>query len=148
MLFSCTNEKTNFYSVNIIDNWTFKAVCDSIWLKATVPGYVHTDLMDNSIINDPYYRLNEKHVQWIDKKDWEYKTTFNIDKKILNKDMVELEFNGLDTYANIYLNDQLILKTDNMFISWVIDCKDYLKLGKNILRIVFESPINIGLQKR
>lgn len=148
ILFSCSTEKSNFNSFKINDNWFFKAVNDSAWLKATVPGYVHTDLRDNDIIDDPFYRLNEHDVQWIDKRDWEYKTTFNIDKRILDKNVIELEFNGLDTYANIYLNDQLILKTDNMFISWVIGCKDYLKEGENTLKILLESPIKIGLEKR
>lgn len=147
MLFSCTKEKTNFYSFLITDNWTFKAVSDSIWLKATVPGYVHTDLLDHGIINDPYYRLNEHDVQWIDKKDWEYQTTLNVDEIILDNDVIELEFSGLDTYANIFLNSQLILKTNNMFISWAVNCKDYLKVGENTLKIVFNSPIKIGLEK-
>ncbi len=147
MLFSCAKEKTNFYSFVISDNWTFKAVGDSIWLKAAVPGYVHTDLMDNGVINDPYYRLNEHYVQWIDKKDWEYQTTFNVEEKILDSDVIELEFSGLDTYANIFFNNQLILKTDNMFISWAVNCKDYLKVGENTLKIVFDSPIKIGLEK-
>ena len=52
--------------------WKFKAFDDTSWLAATVPGTVHTDLMDNGIIEDPYYRLNERKVQWIDKKDWIY----------------------------------------------------------------------------
>lgn len=148
LLFSCSKEKTHHDSFEINDNWFFKAVDDSIWLKANVPGYVHTDLLSNGIINDPYFRLNEHDVQWIDKKDWEYQTTFFIDKRILDKDVIELKFKGLDTYANIYLNNQLILKTDNMFIGWDISCKDYLKSGENTLKIVFESPIKIGLQKR
>ena len=31
--------------------------------EATVPGTVHTDLMDNKLIDDPFYRLNERGVQ-------------------------------------------------------------------------------------
>ena len=147
ILFSCSFENTNLESFEI-DDWVFKAVDDSVWLEANVPGYVHTDLMANGIIDDPYYRINEHTIQWIDKKDWEYKTTFIVDKRILNKDVVELDFKGLDTYANIYLNEQLILKTNNMFIGWEVDCKNYLKSGENTLKIVFESPIKLGLQKR
>ncbi len=73
-----------------------------MWYEATVPGCVHTDLLNNSIIEDPYYRLNERDVQWVDKKDWEYSTTFKIDKNTLDKDVVELDFKGLDTYANVF----------------------------------------------
>ncbi len=59
--------------------WKFKAFDGAVWLPASVPGTVHTDLMDNGIIQDPYYRLNERKSQWIDKKDWIYQTTFYID---------------------------------------------------------------------
>ena len=56
------------------ENWTFNQVGKNEWLPATVPGTVHTDLMANGKIEDPFYRLNEHDVQWIDKVDWEYKT--------------------------------------------------------------------------
>lgn len=38
----------------------------------------HTDLMDNKLIDDPFYRLNERGVQWVDKEDWIYRTTFDV----------------------------------------------------------------------
>lgn len=146
-LVSCHQKENN--TRNFIEsNWLFKAVDDSIWLPALVPGYVHIDLFNNNLIEDPYYRLNEHDQQWIDKKDWEYRTTFNIDSRILEKDMVKLKFNGLDTYAVVYLNDKLILKADNMFVGHEVSCKNFLKSGNNELRVVFESPIRIGLEKR
>jgi len=146
-LISC-QQKENSISNLIKSNWSFKAVDDSIWLPATVPGYVHLDLLNNNLIEDPYYRLNEHNQQWIDKKDWEYRTTFNVDSRILEKDVVELNFKGLDTYANVYLNDKLILMADNMFTSYVVSCKDILKATNNKLKVILESPIKIGLEKR
>ncbi|OQX75383.1 MAG: beta-mannosidase, partial [Bacteroidetes bacterium 4484_276] len=147
LLISCS-ETQDAIQQKMDKNWTFKMVDDTAWLPATVPGYVHTDLLANGIIEDPFYRLNEHHLQWIDKKDWEYRTTFNIDKETLEKDVVELNFKGLDTYADVFLNNQLILEADNMFMQWQVSCKKYLKPGENILRVVFKSPINIGLEKR
>jgi len=148
ILFSCNQDSPNQIKFEINENWMFKAFEDSIWRSATVSGYVHTDLLNNGIIEDPFYRLNEHDLQWIDKKDWEYRTTFNIDKNILKKDVVELNFKGLDTYAIVYLNSQLILIADNMFINWEVSCKENLKIGDNSLRIVFQSPIKKGLEKR
>jgi beta-mannosidase len=148
LAFVACRRSPNLHQLLLKQNWKFKAVDDSTWMPATVPGSVHTDLMDNGIIEDPFYRLNELDVQWVDKKDWEFQTHFSVDEKILKKDVVELNFKGLDTYAKVYLNDQLILDADNMFVSWQVDCKKYLKLGENKLSIVFESPITIGLEKR
>ena len=50
----------------INSNWTFKQVGEDEWLPATVPGTVHTDLLANGKIEDPFYRLNELDQQWID----------------------------------------------------------------------------------
>lgn len=58
----------------IFQNWTFKACEDQEWLLAQVPGCVHTDLLRLDKIPDPFYGTNEKDIQWIDKKDWEYRT--------------------------------------------------------------------------
>ena len=54
------------------EGWKFKQARLNNWYPATVPGVVHTDLMDNKIIEDPFFRLNERSMQWIDKEDWVY----------------------------------------------------------------------------
>ena len=126
-MYSCNTQLPRQVNVEINENWSFREVGDSNWLDATVPGCVHTDLMNNEVIDDPYYRMNEHDVQWVDKKDWEYSTTFEVSERILNNDVVELNFDGLDTYADIYLNDSLILKTDNMFRSYRINCNEMLQ---------------------
>lgn len=129
------------------EGWTFRQAEEGDWLQATVPGTVHTDLMANGVIDDPYYRLNELDVQWIDKTDWEYKTTFTADKNMLDRDRVQLDFKGLDTYADVFLNGEQILVADNMFREWQVDVKELLKNGENELRILFKSPVKTGLEK-
>ena len=148
LIYSCTEKDKNHINLNINEGWVFKAVGDSVWYPAEVPGCVHTDLMANNLIEDPYYRLNEHDLQWIDKKNWEYKTEFKVDKYILEKDVVSLKFNGLDTHADVYINDSLVLKTNNMFISWEVNCRNILHPGLNKLNIIFKSPINEGLRLR
>ncbi len=134
-------------TMKINENWQFSEAGKDQWLPAEVPGTIHTDLLANGKIEDPYYRLNEKDQQWIDKKDWEYKTEFEVSEDLLEKDHIEIIFYGLDTYADVFLNDQLILTADNMFRTWKVDCKPFLYIGKNQLRILLKSPISIGLTK-
>jgi beta-mannosidase len=122
--------------------WQFREVGKTDWYNAAVPGCVHTDLLANKLIEDPFYRDNEKKQQWIDKKDWEYRTTFKVTPATLERRHVELRFEGLDTYAQVYLNERLILSADNMFRTWRVDAKPALQAGDNNLRIVFRSPIN------
>ena len=127
--------------------WKFKQARLSNWYPATVPGVVHTDLIANKIIEDPFYRLNERGVQWIDKEDWIYETTFDVEPELMNKNNINLYFKGLDTYADVYLNDEKILSADNMFREWKISVKNRLKSNDNTLRIYFHSPIKIDIPK-
>ena len=127
------------------NNWSFKQKGSENWFPATVPGCVHLDLMKNKIIKDPYFQLNESKVQWIDKKDWIYQKEFFLNEAI-NYQNHEIIFEGLDTYASVYLNDNLILKSNNMHRTHIADVKPFLKTGKNTLRVVLESPIKKGLE--
>jgi len=131
----------------ISQNWQFRQVGKTEWHSAKVPGCVHTDLLDNKLIPDPYYRDNEKLVQWVELEDWEYSTAFDVEQNLFSKSKIELCFKGLDTYAEVYLNDTLILKANNMYRSWTVDCKKLLKLKDNSLRILFHSAVNEGLRK-
>ncbi|WP_100614262.1 beta-mannosidase [Confluentibacter citreus] len=133
--------------IKLDKDWSFKNSQDTLWNQANVPGTVHTDLLSLEKIEDPYYRLNEHDLQWIDKTDWHYQTTFNLSKKDISKQHIELDFSGLDTYSKIYLNDSLFLETDNMFLHYSVDAKPFLKEGDNLLQIHFESPINKGVEK-
>ncbi|PWW27658.1 beta-mannosidase [Chryseobacterium sp. AG844] len=126
------------------ENWQFKNSKDSNWFPAKVPGTVHLDLMDNKIIPDPFKDENEKKVQWVENEDWDYQTSFTISPHELKNENIDLVFNGLDTFSEIYLNGQLLKKTDNMFRKWNIPAKQYLKPGHNTLQIKFTSAVNTG----
>jgi beta-mannosidase len=134
-------------SRNLDSGWQFRAVANTDrsdvkeWHPAQVPGVVQTDLLSNKLIPDPFDRDNEFRLQWIGLADWEYQTTFQVDAATLAHDHVDLVFAGLDTFADVYLNDQAILHADNMFRRWRIPAKAGLKPGPNTLRIVFHSAV-------
>ncbi len=137
-----TTPGTGKLTIPIKTGWQFREVGKDAWRAATVPGCVHTDLLASNLIDDPFYRDNEQKQQWIGKTDWEYEAHFAVTRGILARENIELIFEGLDTYADVYLNDTLILKADNMFRTWRADSKRAVKLGDNVLRIRFRSPIN------
>lgn len=126
------------------EKWQFKSAKENKWLPANVPGTVHLDLMKHRIILDPFKDENEKKVQWVENEDWWYQTKFKISSTELNSQNIELVFNGLDTFSEIYLNGKLLQSTDNMFRTWKIPVKQYLKSGENILKIKFKSSVNAG----
>ncbi len=131
--------------------WKFKAiprkgksnaqnaeVCE--WMSATVPGTVHTDLLGAGKIPDPYYRMNELDVQWVDSERWIYRREFTIGNEILTCDAVQLVAEGLDTYARVKLNGKDVGETSNMFVENRFDVRQMLKAGNNVLEIIFDSP--------
>lgn len=124
--------------------WEFRKAGDSSWNPATVPGTVHTDLYALKKIPDPFYRLNEKDLQWIDKEDWEYRTVFSLDPGQLACKKLFLVFKGLDTYADVYINGVKMLVADNMFRIWKADILPRLRPGVNSLRVYFHSPVKEG----
>ena len=134
-------------SRNLHDNWRFRQGRSENWYPATVPGTVHTDLMANEIIEDPFFRLNERGVQWVDKEDWMYETTFIANPSETDAENQQLVFYGLDTYADVYLNHQCILKSDNMHRTYRCDVKGILKDGENLLEVYFNSPIKVDLYR-
>lgn len=127
--------------------WTFGQARNNIRYPAMVPGVVQTDLLANGLIDNPYFGMNERTVQWVDKEDWVYDTSFSVDPDVMSKDNIEIVFKGLDTYADIFLNDSLIIKADNMFRIWKAYVKPLLKSGDNHLRVYFHSPIKIDMPK-
>jgi beta-mannosidase len=134
--------------ISIDKNWKFRQAGTMHWLPASIPGTVHTDLLAAGKIQDPFYRLNELDQQWIDKVNWEYKTVFTLTDDNLKHDNLHLLFEGLDTYADVFLNEVKVLNADNMFITWRVDVKKYLKQGENTLRIYFTSPLIKGMAKQ
>ncbi|MFH1118389.1 MAG: glycoside hydrolase family 2 protein [Bacteroidota bacterium] len=148
LFFSCLSAQESYREHKIPENWQFRQLATMEWMPASIPGTIHTDLMAAGKIEDPYYRLNERKVQWIDKVNWEYRTSFKMTGKDLARQNIRLVFEGLDTWADVYLNGKLLLKADNMFVTWRVDAKPYLKTGENELRILFTSPVLKGMEKQ
>ncbi len=137
----------NVIKKDILTNWEFSKADSLKWYQAVIPGCVHTDLLNNKLIPDPYFGTNEHDLQWIGKEDWIYKTSFDVPPGLMKKKNIELIFKGLDTYADVYLNDSLILSADNMFREWRVQCKGLLKEKDNHLRIYFNNVFKINMPK-
>ena len=106
--------------------------------EGRVPGCVHTDLAGSRLPEDIYWRDNADLCQWVENKDWRYGRTFTLDAIPANAQLV---FEGLDTYADVYLNGRLLGSADNMFIAWHFAATEHLRLGENTLEVRFRSPV-------
>lgn len=147
ILVCCSVSAQTSYRNLSTENWTFNKQNETKKHKASIPGTVHTDLYENKLIPDPFYGANEKQLQWIENENWEYESTFSLSEKEISNENIELEFDGLDTYATVYINGKLVLEADNMFRKWIISAKNHLKKGKNHLKIVFQSAVQKGKEE-
>ncbi|MBS0590801.1 MAG: glycoside hydrolase family 2 protein, partial [Proteobacteria bacterium] len=89
----------------------------------------------------PYVGAREAELQWIGLADWEYRTRFDVDAATLARAHNDLVFDGLDTFADVFLNGHKLASTDNMFRTWRLPVHGRLKPAGNELRVVFHSPI-------
>ena len=127
--------------LELAKNTNLPAALSRVVLKAQVPGDVHQDLQRAGLIEDPHLGLNEFGTQWIGRCRWQYDTTFSVESI---RSSNELIFEGLDTIAEVYLNDKLILSARDMNIEYVVDVTRQLNVGLNHLRIVFEAQEDSG----
>ena len=137
------------------DNWDFKvrqpgadlagefAASDG-WQAATVPGCVHQDLLAAGAIPDPFYGLNEREVQWVGERDWLYRCSFDLPADFSATGEASLCFDGLDTFATVWLNGQQILVSENMFVPARLDVGALLQPTGNSLHILFEAAFRRG----
>ncbi|XP_076069531.1 beta-mannosidase isoform X2 [Oratosquilla oratoria] len=124
--------------------WTLRNSNGSISISGEVPGGVYSSLLRANVLQDGdfYYRYNDLGYRWVSKDNWTYSTKLQVTSKELASERVALVFEGLDTVAQVKVNDVLVGRSDNMFVRYIFDVKDYLKVeGDNDLSISFESPV-------
>ena len=127
--------------LNLGGPWRVSQAGKNKWIPAMVPGCIHTDLLAAGEIPDPFYRDNEKIVQWVTEADWIYQRTFDVPEEILKNDRVLLRCEGLDTAASVKINGTEIGRANNMFRLWEYDVKGTLHPGENVIEILFKSPL-------
>jgi beta-mannosidase len=111
------------------------------WFGAHVPGSIQQDLIAAHRVPDPFQGMNEAAIQWVGRADWEYRRTLDVTPALLARDHIDLVFAGLDTFASVSINGQIVLKADNAHRSWRVDAKSLLKAGANSIIVRFAAPI-------
>jgi beta-mannosidase len=114
------------------------------WLLAEAPLTAHTNLMANKLIPDPFMGSNEREVQWVNESEWWYRKEIELTPEILNKDVLELSFESLDTFATVWVNDVKVGEANNMFTPWRFNIKGAAKMGSNLIAIRFKPVYHVA----
>ncbi len=107
---------------------------DADWLPIDVPGDVHKVLIAAGRIPDPFDATNETQCAWMEQREWWYRCTFSA-----GTGSYRLTFEGLDTFATIYLNGREIGQHENMFRPALFDIE--LDHAEYTLAIRFDPPL-------
>lgn len=107
---------------------------------AAVPGSVYGDLLRNGAMEDPFWKDNEIEACQLMEQDYEYTTTFDCDQALLACSRVVLQFQGLDTVAEITLNGTLLGCPLSMHRTWEYEVKPLLLPQGNRLTVLLRSP--------
>ena len=127
------------HRITLNGTWNWCDMESKEWHKGIVPGTVLTDMMDGGLIEDPYWRTNEYETRELSRRDYQYEREFEVPESFFREEEQCLVFEGLDTIADIYLNDELLLAVNDMHRTWRIDVKGKLK-AVNRLAVAFHSP--------
>ncbi|MEC8459987.1 MAG: glycoside hydrolase family 2 protein [Bacteroidota bacterium] len=139
----CKQNSPKSNSVRQIDkNWVLHLAEKDTFLSVNIPSNVHSDLHHHQLIEDPFWENNELKLQWIEEENWFYSTKFQLTKEELSYGLIDLVFEGLDTYSEVILNNQPVFSSDNMFVTYEKEVKSLLLVGENKLEVRFTSPIN------
>lgn len=120
-----------------LKNWNL--IYDDKRLPVQVPGDITMDLYRAGQIEDPYYGMNHLKLEWIAERDFVYETVLEADENLLKEESVRLVFEGIDLFAEIYINGHLLGKTENMFLAYQYEILPYLIHGQNRLKVVMKS---------
>ena len=137
---------------NLNGPWTLTRCSTGATYPAQVPGCVWSDLLRFGEINNYEYRDEEATQQWIAAEDWEWQRHFEIDASALARAQgqapalpghpVRLLCSGIDTFADIWINDVLVASPHNMFRIWEVDIVEVLCPGMNTIRIRCHSTLD------
>ena len=130
--------------------WKISNSNGSITLSnGTVPGYVTLDLHRAGLVADPYYRFSPANQSWIGLETWSYERDFILsDDFIQNSVKILLVAEGIDTVANISLNDgQFRASVENMHRRYYFDVTNAVHPGSNTLLVVIASAVKIANER-
>ena len=122
-----------------VEQWTITEPVGGLKIPANVPGDITHDLYKAGIIPDPFFGLNHLSLkEWLD-KDYTYSAEFTIEKRPEKDEDLFISFDGVDLFADIYLNGHLLGKTDNMFKRYCYEISELYSVGKNLLEVRMHS---------
>ncbi|XP_048365176.1 beta-mannosidase isoform X2 [Sphaerodactylus townsendi] len=127
-------------ALSLRGSWRLSNGNGSLVLPGEVPGCAHTALLRQGLIQDPYYRFNDLAYRWISLDNWTYSREFQTPFDVSTWQKVSLIFEGVDTVAEIVVNNLTVGRTNNMFNRYSFDITDVIR-EVNAIQVQFLSAV-------
>jgi beta-mannosidase len=138
--------RVGYSELNLAGTWTLSSPTRKTRASITLPGDVHTALLDAGEIPDPYFGANEQVVMWVNQTAWAVERTFMASEADIGG-YLTLTLSDVDTIATVLLNGKVVAKTQNMFIRYDIDVTGKVKAGENTIRIEFDIARDVAWER-
>ena len=113
------------------------------WYLTQVPGDIHPTLEQAGIIPPPFENKNSELCKWTEQRDWWYRKEVEIPQSFENKELY-LVFDGIDTYASIFVNGRKIGEASNSFLQYQFDVSPDIRIGeKNTIAVCVHATKTI-----
>jgi beta-mannosidase len=122
------------------------ALESSDWIDIPAPGDVYLALHAAGRLPDPLGDRAEEACAWVIDREWWQRADFEAPALAAGQ-RLRLTFKGLDTFATVWLNGEVVGRSDNMFRSLVIDITAQVNPGLNRLAVRFIPPSTVTLDE-
>ncbi|MFZ1080548.1 MAG: glycosyl hydrolase [Candidatus Kryptoniota bacterium] len=144
----CMNIKDVTSTGEVLSNRSFPL---PDWMPATVPGTVLTTLLNNNLIPDPFYGMNDQKIPDIyetgpDRYTYWFVKDFK-EKAPIGGEQVWLHFRGVNYGCDVYFNGNRLNKQTHfgMFLRQTYNITSYMsKNGYNRLAVLVYPPDPVG----
>jgi beta-mannosidase len=136
------------YTIKLNGHWQFKQYPEQArrmsdldkteWDSTEIPNSLYDSLIEIGKIEENDLFQNPEKYHHLSNRCWVFRKTFDVPPEVLECDLKEIVFEGLDTITSIWLNDKLITRTGNMFIPHRLDVTKHLKPKENKILVKFE----------
>jgi len=126
--------------------WSAKGVAGPQAIAGRVPGMTHLDVEAAGKIEDPLFGENARACDWMEEKDWWYSRAFDVAEDDVG-DRVEIVFEGLDCFADIWVNGKHVGSSRNALVPWRGDVTDVVQPGENLVVVRLDSGLRWALDQ-
>lgn len=109
--------------------------------ETEVPNSVHWSLYKAGKLPHPYEHKNSTQYRWIEEKVWYYRKTIHVPKGV-EGNYVFLCFDGIDYFAKVWLNGELLGKHEGMFGGPNVEVSSMIRYGQENEVVVEVLPGN------